>query len=119
MKWHKAFKMNKRDEFDYILYSFFYFLFLQSSPYLTLSQTPTVSHHISPSSVAKRMSSPHKTSTRSPHSLGPQFSHGLGIPSPTEAKTGCLLIYIWGGSDQLLYAVWLVAQHLRDLRGSD
>ena len=56
--------------------------------------------------------------TRPTHSLGPHVSQRLDTLSPTEVKPGNPLIYmIQGALDQLIYAAWLVAQCLRDLRG--
>jgi hypothetical protein len=46
-----------------------------------------------------------------------QASPGLGASSLTEARPGSPVLYVSGASDQLVYAAWLVAHCLRDLRG--
>jgi hypothetical protein len=65
---------------------------------------------------------PHPTPTRPPHFLGPKVSQGLGTSSLAEVR----LYMCWEGREgegrgenvnQHLYATWLVAQCLRDLRG--
>lgn len=55
--------------------------------------------------------------TKPPHSLGSQVSCRLGTSSLTEARSSSSLLYMsgagMGGSYQLLYAAWLVAQCLK------
>jgi hypothetical protein len=63
-------------------------------------------------SISKRMSPPHyHYPTRSPHSLGPQGSQGLGASSPTEVRPGSALLYL------CMLCGWQVAQCLREISG--
>ena len=53
------------------------------------------------------------------NSLRTPVSRGLGVSSLNEHRHGSLLLYVLGVLYQLLYAVCLVAQCLRDFRDPD
>jgi hypothetical protein len=99
-------------------FSLFFIFFLQSSHYLppVLLSESFSSHFSSP--VSKRMSPPPLPTaphpTRPPHSVGPQVSQGLGASSLTEARTDSIVCV--RALEQLVYAAWLMAQCMRDLR---
>jgi hypothetical protein len=55
----------------------------------------TIPHPTPPASCLQEDVSP--TSTKPPHSLGPQDSQGLGESSLTESRPSCPLLYMYRG----------------------
>jgi hypothetical protein len=111
----------QRNHVNYSLIVFCFVLFcLHSSCYPSPSQPSDFSSSHTSSSpslppISKRVV---PTPTLTPPDLRPQVYQGLGASSPTEPRPGrqSSAVYVVGASYQLMYAPWLVAQCLRDLR---